>query len=83
MYIITRYDVKDDVEKIVDVVGSFEDLGAYITELMRQTPSLVLRPDTIPAFTRVGVLTPFASNDAVQYYFSRFNVVSKPSDGWL
>lgn len=83
MYIITRYDVRDDMEKIVDVVSTFEDLSVYITELIRQTPSLVLRPDTIPAFTRVGVLTPFASNAEVQYYFSRFNFVSRPSDGWL
>jgi hypothetical protein len=83
MYIITRYDVKEDVEKIVDVVSTFEDLSVYITELLKQTPDLVLRPDTIPAFTRVGILTPFASNATVQYYFSRFNFVSKPSDGWL
>ena len=79
MYIITQYNVKDDTERVVDVVGTFEDLGCYITELLKLYPDLVLRSDTIPAFTRVGVLTPFASNSAVQYYFSRFDVVSRPS----
>ena len=78
MYAIIRFHVKDDVEHIVDVVNSFEDLNHYCDVLLTKDPTLK-RVQPLIHLSRVGRCVPMAFNNKYEYYNQFHQMVTEPS----
>ncbi len=78
MYVIIRYRVKEDVEQIVDVVDTYEDVVHYCDMLLGHDLTLK-RVQTLSAHTRAGRCVPVAHNDKYEYYVQYHTVVKEPS----
>ncbi len=78
MYVIIRYHVNDDMEHIVDVVSTFEDLNHYCEVLLSKDPSL-RRVQPLIHNSRVGRCVPMAYNGKHEYYVQYHQVVTEPS----
>lgn len=78
MYVIIRFNVRDDVEHIVDLVNSFEDLTNYCDVLTRNDPTLK-RVQPLIQVTRAGRCVPMAFNKKYEYYIQYHPVVTEPS----
>ena len=78
MYIVIRYDHKHDIEKIVDVVGSYQDMVHYQTVLLERDPRL-RQVQTISEDQISGRCVPIATGTHESYYIQYQTVVTKPS----
>ena len=75
MYIVIRYDEKQGVEKIIDVV---EDMLHYRATLLQKDSSLRLVSSTIDESVH-GRCVPFATNGHYSYYVQYQKAVKEPS----
>ena len=78
MYVIIRFHVKEDVEHIVDVVESYEDLVHYCDVLLNHDLSLK-RVQPLMTNLRVGRCVPIAFNEKHEYYVQYQVAVKEPS----
>jgi hypothetical protein len=78
MYVIIRYHVNDDMEHIVDIVNTFEDLNHYCEVLLSKDPSL-RRVQPLIHNSRVGRCVPMAYNGKYEYYVQYHQIVTEPS----
>lgn len=78
MYVIIRFHVKEDVEHIVDVVDSHEDLLQYRDMLLSHDLSLK-KVEPLLTNLRVGRCVPIAYNAKYEYYVQYHVVVKEPS----
>jgi hypothetical protein len=78
MYVIIRFHVKDNVEHIVDVVDSYDDLTHYCDTLLSHDLSLK-RVQPLTTNPRVGRCVPIAFNEKHDYYVQYQTMVREPS----
>lgn len=78
MYIIIRFHIKEDMEHIVDVVDSHEDLIHYRDMLLGHDLSLK-KVEPLLSNLRVGRCVPIAFNEKHEYYVQYHNLVKEPS----
>ena len=78
MYVIIRFHVKEDVEHIVDLVDSHEDLIHYRDMLLSHDLSLK-KVEPLLTNLRAGRCVPIAYNEKYEYYVQYHAVVREPS----
>ncbi len=78
MYVIIRFHVKEDVEHIVDLVDSHEDLIHYRDTLLSHDLSLKM-VEPLLTNLRAGRCVPIAYNGKYEYYVQYHTVVREPS----
>jgi hypothetical protein len=78
MYVIIRFHVKDNIEHIVDIVDSFDDLNQYCDILLQKDSSLKKVQPLIHT-SRIGRCVPMAYNDRYDYYVQFHQFVKEPS----
>jgi hypothetical protein len=78
MFVIFRYDVKNDFEGIVDIVENYNVLVNYIQELTIKYPTLksIQYP---PANPHIGYTIPLLRNDDFEFWIQRHEFVSNPT----
>ena len=78
MYVIIRYKVKEDVEQIVDVIDTYEDLVHYC-EVLLQNDSSLKSVQPLMNNMRVGRCIPMAFSAKYGYYVQFHQFVKDPS----
>ena len=78
MYVIIRFHMKENIEHIVDVVNSFEDLTHYCDVLLNKDSTLK-RVQPLTLNSQIGRCVPMAYNGKHDYYVQYHTVVTEPS----
>ena len=78
MYIVIRYDEKQGVEKIIDIVENYEDMVHYQGVLFQKDSSLRIVSSTFTESVH-GRCVPFATTGHYSYYVQYQKAVKEPS----
>ncbi len=77
MFVIFRYDIKNDSESIYDIVENYDILIGYIQELIIKYPELksIQNPPLNP---HIGYTIPLLRSDEYEFWVQRHMFVTKP-----
>jgi hypothetical protein len=79
MYIVTRYDVKNDTESVWDVVETKENLQIYMEDLIATNPKLKWHQPIPNNPPQIGHTLSILHNADEEYMIQRYEYVTKPS----
>jgi|LakMenEpi03Aug12_release.lakeMendotaPanAssembly.Ray.scaffolds.fasta_scaffold2766293_1 hypothetical protein len=78
MFVIFRYDIKNDTEFIYNIVENHDILVSYIQELMTKYSDLksIQNPPHNP---HIGYTIPLLRNEEFEFWVQRHEFVTKPT----